>query len=312
DLRLHDHHALDQALQAGRPVLLLFIFDRNILSQLSERRDKRVTFIHHTLSQLNKELLQHDSSLFCVYDTPLQAFQKLLEKFEVKEVFANHDYEPYAIARDKEIQDFLQGQQIAFHNYKDQVIFEKSEIMKPDGSPYTVVTPYSRLWKSNYFQVGDQNFSSAEKLSRLFKTTPFSIPALETMGFEEAPLSIPLPQLSEDILEAYQHTRNVPSISGTSQVSAYLRFGLVSIRELVRLANQNSEIWLNELIWREFFMMILFQFPQVVDQSFKPKYDRIPWRNDEEEFDSWCRGETGYPIVDAGMRQLNQTGWMHN
>src|SRR5690554_603816 len=312
DLRLHDHHALDQALQAGLPVLLLFIFDKNILSQLSDNADKRVTFIHQTLSRLNEELRRFNSSICVVHDTPLHTFQQLLEKFEVKEVFANHDYEPYAVTRDQEISGFLSSNHIRFHTFKDQVIFEKSEVMKPDNSPYTVFTPYSRLWKKRYFQIGEQRFLSEEKLSGLLKTEIFPIPPLEAMGFEEATLSISPPQLSEAILINYHQTRNLPSVPGTSQVSTYLRFGLVSVRELVRLAQQHSETWLNELIWREFFMMILFHFPQVVDQSFKPKYDRIPWRNDEEEFDRWCKGETGYPIVDAGMRQLNGTGWMHN
>src|SRR5690606_17457852 len=201
----------------------------------------------------------------------------LLEKFEVKEVFVNHDYEPYAIARDGEIRDFLQEQEIGFHTFKDQVIFEKSEIMKPDGSQYTVFTPYSRPWKAQYLRIGDRYFSSEEKLSGLIHTTPFPIPALEAMGFEEATLQLLPHQLSEDRLRSYIHTRNIPAVPGTSQISTYLRFGLVSIRELVRLANQHSETWLNELIWREFFMMILFHFPRVVDQSFKPKYDRIPW-----------------------------------
>lgn len=312
DLRLHDHHALDQALQAGLPVLLLFIFDKNILSQLSDNADKRVTFIHQTLSRLNEELRRFNSSICVVHDTPLHAFQQLLEKFEVKDVFANHDYEPYAVSRDQEISNLLSNNHIGFQTFKDQVIFEKSEVMKPDGSPYTVFTPYSRLWKKRYFQIGEQRFLSEEKLSGLLKTEIFPIPPLEAMGFEEAALSISPPQLSEEMLINYHQTRNLPSVPGTSQVSTYLRFGLVSVRELVRLAQHHGEIWLNELIWREFFMMILYQFPQVVDNSFKTKYDRIPWRNDEEEFHRWCRGETGYPLVDAGMRQLNETGWMHN
>ena len=312
DLRLHDHHALDQALQAGRPVLLLFIFDQNILSQLSDKADKRVTFINQTLSRLNEELRPFNSSIYVVHDTPLHAFQQLLEKFEIKEVFANHDYEPYAVSRDQEIKGFLKNRQVGFHTFKDQVIFEKSEVMKPDGKPYTVFTPYSRLWKMRYFQTGEQQFLSEEKLSGLLKTETFPVPTLEAMGFEETTLSISPPQLAEEMLTNYHQTRNLPSVPGTSQVSVYLRFGLVSVRELARLAGHHSEAWLNELIWREFFMMILYHFPQVVDQSFKPKYDRIPWRNDEEEFDRWCRGETGYPIVDAGMRQLNETGWMHN
>ena len=312
DLRLHDHHAFDQALQAGLPVLLFFIFDQKILSQLSDKADKRVTFIHQTLSRLNEELRPFNSSIYVVHDTPLHAFQQLLEKFEIKEVFANHDYEPYAVSRDQEIKGFLKNRQVGFHTFKDQVIFEKSEVMKPDGKPYTVFTPYSRLWKMRYFQTGEQRFLSEEKLSGLLKTETFPVPTLEAMGFEETTLSISPPQLAEEMLTNYHQTRNLPSVPGTSQVSVYLRFGLVSVRELVRLAQQHSETWLNELIWREFFMMILYHFPQVVDQSFKPKYDRIPWRNDEEEFDRWCRGETGYPIVDAGMRQLNETGWMHN
>lgn len=312
DLRLHDHHALDQALQAGLPVLVLFIFDQNILSQLSDRKDKRVNFIHQTLSQLDLALQGHGSSLYAVYETPLQAFQLLLEQYEVKEVFTNRDYEPYAVARDEQIGDFLQGQQVAFHTFKDQVIFEKSEVMKADGSPYTVFTPYSRVWKRQLLQIGEQQFSSEEKLSGLFQTASFSLPTLEDMGFEEAASLVPSPQLSEELLANYHNTRDLPSVPGTSQASTFLRFGLLSVRELARLANRHSETWLNELIWREFFMMILFHFPQVVDHSFKPKYDRIPWRNDEEEFDRWCRGETGYPIVDAGMRQLNETGWMHN
>ena len=312
DLRLHDHHALDQALQAGRPVLLLFIFDQNILSQLSDKADKRVTLIHQTLSRLNEELRRFNSSIYVAHDTPLHIFQQLLEKFEVKEVFANDDYEPYAVSRDQEISNFLRNKHIGFHTFKDQVIFEKSDVMKPDGSPYTVFTPYSRLWKKRYLQAGEQRFFSEEKLSGLLKIETFPVPALAAMGFEEAALNISPPQLAEEMLINYHQTRNLPSVSGTSQVSVYLRFGLVSVRELVRLAILHSETWLNELIWREFFMMILFHFPQVIDQSFKPKYDRIPWRNDEEEFERWCRGETGYPIVDAGMRQLNETGWMHN
>lgn len=312
DLRLHDHHALDQALQAGNPVLLLFIFDQNILSKLSDTADKRVTFIHQTLSQLNDDLRRFESSIYVVHGTPLQAFQQLLDKFKVEDIFANHDYEPYAIARDQEIRYFAESRQIGFHTFKDQVIFEKSQILKSDGRPYTVFTPYSRLWKTRFFQTGARRFLSEEKLSGLFKTEAFPLPTLEAMGFDEAVLSISPPQLAEATLINYHQTRNLPSVLGTSQVSVHLRFGLVSVRELVGLACHHSETWLNELIWREFFMMILYHFPQVVDQSFKPKYDRIPWKNDEEEFDRWCKGETGYPIVDAGMRQLNETGWMHN
>lgn len=312
DLRLHDHRAMDEALQAGKPVLLLFIFDKNILSQLSEKQDKRVTLIHQTLTDLNRELLKNNSSLYCVHDTPLNAFQELLEKFDVTEVFTNRDYEPYAIARDQEVMQFLQEKGVGFSTFKDQVIFEKSEVMKVDGTPYTVFTPYSRVWKAHYAEVGDQHFYSEDRLSELLPTAPYTMPSLEAIGFEKAELVLPEVQLSRQLLKGYADTRNLPAEAGTSQVSTYLRFGLVSIRELVQLANQYSETWLNELIWREFFMMILYHFPHVVDHSFKAKYDRTPWRNNEEEFYRWCRGNTGYPIIDAGMRQLNETGWMHN
>lgn len=312
DLRLHDHHALDQAFQGGKPVLLLFIFDKNILSQLSDKKDRRVTFIHQTLTELNKNLLKNNSSLYCIYDSPLNAFEHLLKEFEVKEVFTNQDYEPYALSRDEEIEKFLKKKQVYFHVFKDQVIFEKSEVMKADGKPYTVFTPYSRRWKEHYAKVGEEHFASEDKLSNSLQSVSYPIPSLESMGFKTAELNFPELQLSEDLIKDYSETRNLPYVAGTSQASTYLRFGLVSIRELVLLANKHSETWLNELIWREFFMMILFHFPKVVDHSFKSKYDRIPWRNDEKEFEHWCRGETGYPIIDAGMRQLNETGWMHN
>src|SRR5690606_22669530 len=206
--------------------LLLFIFDHHILSRLSDKADKRVTFIHQTLSRLNEELRRFDSSIYVLHDKPLQAFQRLLEEFEVKAVFANHDYEPYAISRDQEVSDFLRNKHIGFHTFKDQVISEKSEVMKANGSPYTVFTPYSRLWKTRYLQTGEQRFLSEEKLSALLKTETFTVPTLEAMGFEEATLNIFPPQLAEETLINYHQTRDLPSVSGTTQVSVYLRFGL--------------------------------------------------------------------------------------
>lgn len=312
DLRLHDHYALHRALQANRPVLIVFIFDPHILSQLSDKKDRRVTFIHHTLSQLQRKLFALGSTLFTVYATPLQAFQQLVEKYDIENVFINHDYEPYAIARDEQIKDFLASKNIGFHTFKDQVIFEKSEVVKSDGTPYTVFTPYSRRWKARYFSQSNQHYNSEDQLVNLLQMVPIPLINLEEIGFEEATLPPLLPLLSRELIEGYQHTRDLPSTEGTSRVGVYLRFGLMSVRELVRLAKQHSEAWLNELIWREFFMMILYHFPRVTDQSFKIQYDRILWRNDEEEFEMWCKGQTGYPIVDAGMRQLNETGWMHN
>lgn len=312
DLRLHDNTALYHALRSKIPVLLLFVFDRHILAKLSDKRDKRVTFIHQTLKHLNVQLNQLGSSLCCKYDTPQNAMKIVCNDYEVKGVFFNRDYEPEALARDAAVGEFLEGRNIPFHSFKDQVIFEKSEVTKEDGKPYTVFTPYSRKWKSKYEASQPMRLPSEDILSGLVKINDFSFPSLEEIGFKKSTGGAPALQLSEEIIRNYHKTRDFPAMEGTSQVSPYLRFGLFSIRDLVEMGYKFNEQWLNELIWREFFMMILFHFPRLVHQSFKTKYDHIPWRNDEGEFNLWCKGETGYPIVDAAMRQLNETGWMHN
>lgn len=312
DLRLNDNKALYHALNSSYPVLPVFIFDTHILNHLSDKKDKRIAFIHQTLEQINTVLNENASSLYVLYDEPMVAFKKLCTAFHIKEVFCNHDYEPYAIERDAAIQQFLLQKNIPFHTYKDQVIFEKSEVIKPDGNPYTVFTPYSRTWKQKYAQQKETIYRSEAHLSRFFKTKPFPIPTLRAMGFEKADLQIPPINLEEQVIAYYHENRDQPALNGTSCAGIHLRFGTVSIRELVKLACRLNEQWLNELIWREFFMMILFHFPYVVNSSFKKRYDHIQWRNNEAEFELWCKGETGYPIVDAGMRQLNATGWMHN
>lgn len=312
DLRLDDHAALFHALSSPYPVLPVFIFDCGILDRLSDENDKRVSFIHRTLQGLDLKLQDHGSSFFVLHSEVEEAFLKLTEDFDVKEVFANHDYEPYAIDRDDNVRVLLESKGIRFHTYKDQVIFEKSEILKSDGSPYTVFTPYSKRWKQKFEEYNPNAFTSEKHLHNLFKTKPFELPKLRELGFADIDHLTPALDISQEIISNYHNTRNVPSVHGTSQASPYLRFGIISVRNAVKLAYKWNEIWLNELIWREFFMMILYHFPHVVSQSFKKKYDRIPWRNNEMEFDLWCKGETGYPIVDAGMRQLNETGWMHN
>ena len=312
DLRLSDNTALYHALENQYPVLLVFIFDTEILKKLPNKKDKRLVFIHWVLQQINTAIKNHGSSIYVLHDTPVAAFEKICDEFDVKEVFANHDYEPYAAERDTEIKDFLAAKTIPFHTYKDQVIFEKSEVMKADGSPYTVFTPYSKIWKQKYLQQKQESFPSEKLLSNLFKTQPFAFPSLKDIGFEEAYLEISNIDINEDIILHYAETRNIPAVKGTTHLGMHLRFGTVSIRQLTTLANRLNQQWLNELIWREFFMMILFHFPHVVHHSFKKKYDQIQWRNNEHEFELWCRGETGYPIVDAGMRQMNETGWMHN
>jgi deoxyribodipyrimidine photo-lyase len=312
DLRFNDNVALYHALQSSWPVIPLFIFDTNILNQLPDKKDKRVNFIYQTLEELNGITTVSGSSFLILNDSPLNAFEKICKRFNVKEVFANHDYEPYAIERDRLIKNFLAQKNIPFYTYKDQVIFERSEVMKSDGDPYTIFTPYSKMWKQKFYQEKTVNFPSENHLPNLLKSQPFPFPSIKEIGFEEADVHIPKLNISEDVIINYHKTRNIPAMDGTSFASIHLRFGTVSIRKLVKLANKLNEQWLNELIWREFFMMILFHFPQVINHSFKKKYDHIKWRNNEKEFELWRKGETGFPIVDAGMRQLNETGYMHN
>jgi len=312
DLRLNDNNALFKALTGKYPVLPIFIFDPDILNKLSDKQDKRVAFIHKSLEKLNKILRQSESALYVLHEEVEKAFDRLTDEYVVKEVYANHDYEPYAISRDLKIKSLLESKDILFKTYKDQVIFEKSEVMKSDGSPYTIFTPYSRKWKERFTQETHNSFPSEIHFSSFLKCNELAIPSLKEMGFENIALDFPEINITEERIRNYQETRNLPSVEGTSQVSVFLRFGTLSIRDLVKLAIQWNEQWLNELIWREFFMMILYHFPNVVSESFKKKYDKIQWRNNEIEFELWCKGETGYPIVDAGMRQLNETGLMHN
>jgi len=312
DLRLFDNNALFNALIGKYPVLPIFIFDPDILNKLSDKKDKRVAFIHQTLEHLNEILKQNGSSLYVLHENVEKAFNLLTEEYIVKEVYVNHDYEPYAINRDLKIKAFLESKNISLKTFKDQVIFEKSEVMKSDGTPYTIFTPYSRKWKEKFFQQSLPNFPSELHFSSFYKCSQFPIPSLNDLGFENVIVDFPELNLTEERIRNYEETRNLPSIEGTSQVSVQLRFGTLSVRDLVKLAVEWNEQWLNELIWREFFMMILYHFPNVVSESFKKKYDKIKWRNNEKEFELWCKGETGYPIVDAGMRQLNETGLMHN
>ena len=312
DLRLFDNTALFHALNSGLEVLPIFIFDTNILDKLSDKADKRVSFIYQKLIEINTILQERNSSLYVLHGTPLSAFEELCAKFNIGKVFANHDYEPNAIERDNLVLDFLQQKNISFITCKDQVIFEKNEVIKPDGIPYTVFTPYSKTWKQKYLTNKPPSLFSENYLSKFLQHVKFPFPSLSAIGFEKADMMIPSLNIYDDSIKNYNETRNVPAQEGTSYAGIHLRFGTVSIRHIVDLAYRQNEQWLNELIWREFFMMILFHFPHVVNQSFKKKYDHIQWRNIEEEFEQWCKGETGYAIVDAGMRQLNETGWMHN
>lgn len=312
DLRLEDNRGLYHALQSGYPVLPVFIFDTEILGRLEEKTDRRVTFITAALEELNRKLVAAGSSLEIYHSTPAVAFRNIMQEFEVRAVFTNTDYEPYATERDGQTAATLKAAGIPMHSFKDQVIFEKGEVVKSDGTPYTVFTPYSRSWKKNLAAKELEPLPSESLTGNFQKREPSKIPSPEELGFISAPALSPVPSVSEEIIRNYHLTRDIPSLEGTTRLGVHLRFGTVSIRSLVRTALTLSETWLNELIWREFFMMILWHFPHVADNSFRKKYDNITWRNNEEEFDRWCNGMTGYPIVDAGMRELNETGFMHN
>ena len=313
DLRLQDNAGLYAALQEKNTVLPVFIFDKNILAQLPDPSDRRVEFIHAALQELQTQLVKLGASLVVLYDTPENAFQTLLKTFSIAAVYTNHDYEPYATERDRNVEAILQEKNILFKTYKDQVIFEKKEVIKDDGKPYTVFTPYSRKWKAALQKNSFESLPSEKLLSQIYQQSPLPIPSLKEMGFAAVKKSFPSKELQHSIVEKYAGQRDIPSINGTSKLGVHLRFGTVSIRSIAREANGMSEVFLNELIWRDFYHMILWNFPQIArGQSFKPAYDHIEWRRDNGEFEKWCKGETGYPIVDAGMRELNETGFMHN
>lgn len=313
DLRLHDNAGLYYALRDDYPVIPVFIFDKIILDKLEEKKDKRVEFIRDTLIELQDKLEKKQSSLEVYYGTPEDVFKKLIKKYDIQTVFTNHDYEAYAIERDGSIKKFLNKNKIDFKTYKDQVIFEKDEILKDDGKPYTVYTPYNRKWKDTLTAFYLKSYPTEKYSNNLFKQSLRIIPSLNYMGFKETDKKFPSKNPGEELIKHYDKTRNFPGREGTSRLGIHLRFGTISIRKLAAKAKELNATFLNELIWREFYMSILWHFPHVgYHKAFKPEYDNIKWRNNENEFDKWCKGETGYPIVDAGMRQLNESGYMHN
>lgn len=313
DLRIQDNAGLYHALQNGIPVLPIFIFDRHILDMLEDKYDARVNFIYNSIVKLKEELQALNSDMLVFHDQPIQAFRQLMEQYDVVNVFTNHDYEPYAQKRDEQIESLLTAHGVGFHHYKDQVIFEKDEVVKDDGKPYTVFTPYSKKWKSRLQSNPLPTFDTGKHFDHFFHHNVSVMPTLESMGFYPSAIGFPDWQIDRFKISRYQQQRDIPSIPGTSRLSVHLRFGTISIRQLLQQTKDLSETFLNELIWRDFYHMILWHFPHVgKGLSFKPAYDAIEWRNDEKEFILWCEGKTGYPIVDAGMRELNATGFMHN
>ncbi|WP_094742611.1 deoxyribodipyrimidine photo-lyase [Bacteriovorax sp. Seq25_V] len=312
DLRLKDNRGLFEALKSGNKVIPIFIFDKNILKNFSDPKDKRVSFIHHRLSTLHQELKEYGANLRVFYSTPSQVFQDLIKTEEFDAVYTNRDYEPSAIKRDHEISDLLFRHRISFHTFKDHVIFEGDEILKNDRTPYTVYTPYKNKWLQNLTAKDTASFLSEKALDNLHKEKASKIISLTDMGYEDVGEIFPKAQIEKVKLKDYHNTRDIPAIDGTSLQGIHLRFGTISIREYVREAKKINETWLSELIWREFFSQILFNFPNVVNEEFKEKYRKIPWSHDQNNFKRWCEGQTGFPIVDAGMRELNKTGHMHN
>ncbi|MFZ9503380.1 MAG: cryptochrome/photolyase family protein [Cyclobacteriaceae bacterium] len=308
DLRLKDNRGLFHALTEGEQVVPVFIFDRHILDELEDRKDGRVEFIHQSLTILNDQLKEFGTSLLTYYGTPEEFFGSI----KPAAVYCNHDYEPYALSRDKKIAEVLNVKGVAFKTFKDQVIFEKLEVAKDDGNPYTVFTPYSRKWLSRFTPADIKSLPSEAQGSGFKKIKAQAIIGLEEMGFMPSGIDLPPRNLSLPLVRSYDKTRDTPSVRGTSRLGIHLRFGTISIRQLAAVAKKENKVWMNELIWREFYQMILSNFPHVVGGSFRPVYDRIPWRNNEAEFAAWCAGKTGYPMVDAGMRELNATGFMHN
>lgn len=313
DLRLEDNVGFSKALQGKFPVLPLFIFDSEILDELP-KDDARLTFIFDTLQEIRNTLQEHKSSLAMYHGTPSVVFKKICTDFEVQNVITNRDYEPYATERDTQIKKQLEAENIDFYTYKDQVIFEKSEVVKGDGDPYVVYTPYMKTWKSTF----DPNKHLQDHLvenyfDNLIEHSRLANLSLSEIGFERSQIEVPAYDISPETIQNYEDTRNFPSEEGTSRIGPHLRFGTVSIRQVVKkaIAEKNEVFW-QELIWREFFMTILWHFPKTVDNAFRSKYDRIKWRNNKEEFELWKEGKTGYLLVDAGMRELNKTGYMHN
>lgn len=305
DLRLNDNAALYHAHNSGKKVLPIFIFDTNILEEL-DTDDARVNFIYDSLLDIHQQLRTFGSSLKIYQGKPIEVWQQICDEFHIDTVYCNRDYEPYGINRDSQVKELLGTKDVHFQQFKDHVIFEAHEVLKADGRPYTVYTPYKNAWLARFkseslteFVPNDWNWLSLD----------VAFPDLSEIGFTKSSISVK--PYRTDGLENYAKERDFPAISGTSQLSPYLRFGQVSVRSIIRQIQDNTSL-LSELIWREFFMQILFHFPNAVSENFKPKYDQVKWRNDAVEFETWCKGETGYPMVDAGMRELNQTGYMHN
>lgn len=318
DLRWHDHASLSAAFEEGLPVLPFFIFDKGILDELEDRADSRVHFIHHQLARMQSQVEAHGKGIWIEHEEVDKAWDRLLERlqtkgFQVKSVHVNRDYEPYATDRDRRVRERLESKGIRWNDHQDHVLFEPHEVLKADGTPYTVFTPFSKRWLASNPEARLAPYPSARHLPQLLGIQDAPFPSLDSMGFESVPTDrFPPVQLEPERLNAYAERRDLPALPGTTRLSVHLRFGTVSIREAMKAGFQHSQKWLMELIWREFYQSILHHFPHSVDRAFKPQYDAVEWEPAGPAFEAWKVGKTGYPLVDAGMRELLATGFMHN
>jgi deoxyribodipyrimidine photo-lyase len=311
DLRIVDNHGFYKALSGKNKVIPIFIFDEHILKKLP-KSDARLEFILLALGTIDNAMKRNRCSLGMYHGTPKAIFKKLIQTWSIDKVVCNEDYEPYATERDASIKALLIENNISFETYKDQVMFEKDEVVKDDGTPYRVYTPYSRKWLEHFAKTSLTQYPSENHLDKLAQ---LSLPKLDLkdLGFTPSAVAQPKYIFNDEVITSYEETRNFPAVDKTTRTGTHLRFGTLSIREMVKRSSAiENPTFFKELIWREFFMQILWHFPHTINQSFKPQYERIEWRNNPEEFEKWCHGKTGYPFVDAGMRQLNETGFMHN
>lgn len=320
DLRLSDNAGLYHALKGGNPVLAIFIFDTNILDKLSSRTDSRVHFIHDSLVQLNKAIKEYGSSLQVYAGKPIEIIKKITKEYELGTIYTNRDYESYALERDEAVSRLLKKKGIKFNTYKDHVLMEHTEVLKNDGTPYIVFTPYKRRWLHTVSQEKDdltksyffKSYPTEKYAANFHKGVDEKMLSLSDIGFESSEIGFPDNKVSRKLIKAYEDNRNFPAIDGTSKLGVHFRFGTISIREKARNAVKLSDVYLSELIWRDFYSQILRHYPHVEENAFRAKYEAVEWRNNENEYKAWCEGKTGYPLVDAGMRELNATGHMHN
>ena len=312
-MRLEDNAALWKALKSETPVLPIFVFDKDILSKLEDSTDSRVNFLHRTIETLDQQLRQLGSGLKVFYSRPEEVMQELSLTYDVKQVFFNRDYEPYALERDLKVASFWKDQGVEVIGGKDHVIFEKNEVVKADGTPYLVYSPYAKAWRKLFTAEHSKPYPNQEYFGNFLKWSGEEPISLGDMGFQPTQIELPELEIRSDIISKYDETRNFPANKrSTTRIGLHLRFGTLSIRQVARDAQILNDTFLSELIWRDFFQMALYFFPESREKSIKPKYDAIPWVNNESHFEAWCNGKTGYPMVDAGMRELNSTGYMHN